>query len=116
MPTTGHSEDIHISRATGGKLTEPAYYAICFERGIDPDVDDPTQCHDHSELPSVWPDLPDMLAYREKVKLRIQTLYESGVAYKDRCIGRALWIGFEHEGKWFSSCSSCSPLWLTQQR
>ncbi|TLD07946.1 hypothetical protein PspLS_12171 [Pyricularia sp. CBS 133598] len=91
-------EDIHLSRATGKALTEPSSYAQFFERGIDPDVDDPTQCHDHSELPKVWPDLDEMLDYREKVKLRIKSLYENGLAYKSRCVGRALWIGFEHEG------------------
>ncbi|KAI6266495.1 DUF323 domain-containing protein [Pyricularia oryzae] len=91
-------EDIHLSRATGTALTEPSSYAQFFERGIDPDVDDPTQCHDHSELPTVWPDLEEMLDYREKVKLRIKSLYETGLAYKSRCVGRALWIGYEHEG------------------
>ncbi|GAW19464.1 hypothetical protein ANO14919_089510 [Xylariales sp. No.14919] len=91
-------EDIHLTRATGRPPTEPAYYAQIFERGIDPDVDDPTQCHDHSELPTVWPSLSEMLDYRGKVKLRIKSLYESGEAYEDRCIGRALWVGYEHEG------------------
>jgi hypothetical protein len=26
------------------QLSEPAYYADMFARGIDPDLDDPTQC------------------------------------------------------------------------
>ena len=93
------SEDIHLSRALRKPLTEPASYAQFFERGIDPDVDDPTQCHDHSELPTVWPDLAEMLNYRERVKARIASCYTSGHAYTDRCLGRALWIGYEHEGK-----------------
>ncbi|KAF4595175.1 hypothetical protein GQ602_000788 [Ophiocordyceps camponoti-floridani] len=90
-------EDIHLARATGKPLTDPASYAQYFERGIDPDVDDPSQCHDHSELPTVWPDLGEMLDYREKVKARIRSMYETGLAYRDRCVGRALWIGYEHE-------------------
>ncbi|KAK7912229.1 hypothetical protein PG985_014710 [Apiospora marii] len=91
-------EDIHLSRATGTPLTQPASYAEFFERGIDPDVEDPTQCHDHSELPTVWPELSEMLEYREKVKRRIKLQYDTGRAYRDRTIGRALWIGYEHEG------------------
>ncbi|KAH7184851.1 C-type lectin protein, partial [Fusarium flagelliforme] len=91
-------EDIHLTRATKGRPTDPAYYHRIFERGIDPDVDDPSKCHDHSELPDVFPKLKDIILYRERVKWRITSLYESGKAYSDRCIGRALWIGFEHEG------------------
>ncbi|KAG7406486.1 Ergothioneine biosynthesis protein 1 [Fusarium oxysporum f. sp. rapae] len=91
-------EDIHLARATNSKPTEPAYYHQIFERGIDPDVDDPSKCHDHSELPEVFPFLGDILQYREHVKARITALYDSEKPYADRCIGRALWIGFEHEG------------------
>ena len=80
-------------------LTRPTSYAEFFERGIDPDVEDPTQCHDHSELPTVWPELSEMLKYREKVKSRIKVQYDTGRAYSNRSIGKALWIGYEHEGK-----------------
>ncbi|RSM19686.1 hypothetical protein CDV31_001573 [Fusarium ambrosium] len=91
-------EDIHLTRATNKAPTEPAYYHQIFERGIDPDVDDPSKCHDHSELPDVFPPLSEILEYRERVKSRIKRLYETGQAHSNRCIGRALWIGFEHEG------------------
>ncbi|GAD93761.1 hypothetical protein FG01683.1 [Paecilomyces variotii No. 5] len=91
-------EDIHIARATREPPTEPEYYQQIFERGIDPDVEDPTNCHDHSETPDTWPELHEILEYREKVCKRITALYESGRACSDRTIGRALWIGFEHEG------------------
>ncbi|KAF4498755.1 hypothetical protein FAGAP_5064 [Fusarium agapanthi] len=90
-------EDIHIVRATNSKPTEPAYYYQIFERGIDPDVDDPYICHDHSELPDVFPCLRVILLYRERVKERIKSLYQTERPYTDRCIGRALWISFEHE-------------------
>jgi formylglycine-generating enzyme required for sulfatase activity len=86
-------------RATGAAPSEPAYYHQIFERGIDPDVDDPSKCHDHSQLPDVFPSLKDILQYRERVKERIIALYKTERPYSDRCIGRALWIGFEHEGK-----------------
>lgn len=84
---------------TDGEPTEPAYYHGIFERGIDPDIDDPSKCHSHSELPDVSPPLEDILVYRERVKMRIRTLYETGEAYRRRCAGRALRVGFEHEGK-----------------
>ncbi|KAJ0146814.1 hypothetical protein HZ326_10511 [Fusarium oxysporum f. sp. albedinis] len=90
-------EDIYLTRATNSKPTEPAYYHQIFERGIDPDVDDPSKFHDHSELPDVFLCLEDILQYREHVKARIMALYESEKPYTDRCIGRALWIVFEHE-------------------
>ncbi|KAL5590700.1 hypothetical protein FOBRF1_014257 [Fusarium oxysporum] len=95
MPTF---EDIHLTRATNSKPTEPAYYHQIFERGIDPDVDDPSKFHDHSQLPDVFLCLEDILQYREHVKARIMALYESETPYTDRYIGRALWIEFEHEG------------------
>lgn len=103
--TAQSSEDIHLTRATDDEPTQPAYYHRIFERGIDPDVDDPSKCHDHSELPDVFPNLEDILHYRERVKQRIASLYENGEAYSDRCIGRALWIGFEHEGRHHQACS-----------
>ncbi|KNB12868.1 hypothetical protein FOXG_20723 [Fusarium oxysporum f. sp. lycopersici 4287] len=89
MPTF---EDIPLTRATNSKPTEPAYYHQIFERGIDPDVDNPSKFHDHSELPDVFLCLEDILQYREHVKARIMALYESEKPYTDRCIGRALWI------------------------
>ncbi|KAJ9193152.1 hypothetical protein DTO021D3_3818 [Paecilomyces variotii] len=91
-------EDIHLARATNESATEPEYYQRIFERGIDPDVDDPTQCHDHSETPDTWPELHEIVEYRGKVCKRIKALYDSGKAWSDRTVGRALWIGFEHEG------------------
>jgi hypothetical protein len=91
------SEDIHLTRATGGNPTEPTVYHKFFDRGIDPDIDDPTQCHEHSELPETWPALEDILTYREKVKERIMALYNDPKAISNRTIMRALWIGFEHE-------------------
>src|SRR5262249_27124052 len=39
-----------------------------FSRGIDPDVEDPTQCHDHPNVPDRWPTLEEVLAYRDRVR------------------------------------------------
>ncbi|KAL1303525.1 hypothetical protein AAFC00_006900 [Neodothiora populina] len=89
--------DIHLTRATRGKPTPPSYYTQIFERGIDPDVDDPEQCHSHSEVPDSWPPVSEVLDFQTRVRQRIQGLYDSGAASKDRVISRALWLGYEHE-------------------
>lgn len=97
------SQDIHLTRAMNGQPTEPSYYALIFERGIDPDVDNPEICHSHSEIPDEWPAVADILSFRAQVCKRVTALYENERAWSDRKIGRALWIGFEHEGE---SCQS----------
>jgi len=89
--------DIHMTRASNGKPTEPKSYRQIFERGIDPDVEDPEQCHSHSEIPDEWPPLDDILDYQERVRGRARSLIQDGAAVKDRTVGEALWIGFEHE-------------------
>ncbi|OJJ51143.1 hypothetical protein ASPZODRAFT_324979 [Penicilliopsis zonata CBS 506.65] len=89
--------DIHVTRALRGKLTEPRHYQLIFERGIDPDVEDPEQCHAHSEIPDQWPPLVEILEYQWKVRSRIQSVLQSGGLKHNRTLGEALWIGFEHE-------------------
>ncbi|KAF2275579.1 uncharacterized protein EI97DRAFT_433991 [Westerdykella ornata] len=89
--------DIHIARATGGKPTDPAYFWKIFERGIDPDVDNPEKCHDHSEIPDSWPALEKILEFQAKVRNKVQDLYGSGVVDKEPRVAKAMWIGFEHE-------------------
>ncbi|CAD0094735.1 unnamed protein product [Aureobasidium vineae] len=89
--------DIHLTRATHGKPTEPSSYPSIFERGIDPDVDDPEQCHAHSEIPDSWPPANEILDFQSKVRIRVKKLYASGQATKDRAVSRALWLSYEHE-------------------
>jgi L-histidine Nalpha-methyltransferase / hercynylcysteine S-oxide synthase len=89
--------DIQITKAIGGDLTQPAAYAAIFERGKDPDVDDPEICHDHSEIPETWPPLGDIVRYQKRVRDRIASLIGSGAAESDRKLGRSLWLAFEHE-------------------
>lgn len=88
--------DIQISKATGKNRCEPEYYASIFERGIDPDVDNPEKCHDHSEIPDEWPPLHEILTYQEQVREKVRYMYTSG-AIEQRKTGRSLWIAFEHE-------------------
>lgn len=89
--------DIHIARATDGKASEPTYFWNIFERGIDPDVEDPTQCHTHSEIPEEWPPLNVVVKHQQLVRERIAALYSSGEAELNGRVSRAMWLGFEHE-------------------
>lgn len=90
--------DIHLTRATGKTATKPGVYHQLFERGIDPDVDNPEHCHAHSEIPDEWPPIAEILGYQERVRERTRDLYNSNAVEADRKLGRAMWIGFEHEG------------------
>lgn len=110
--------DIQLSRHEADKelnlgtaLTEPVEFADIFERGIDPDMDDPTQCNPHSEVPDSedgWPNVDSILLYQQKIRNRLQRLllqWESE-EYNDqdwkaklgrRRAARVVWMCFEHE-------------------
>lgn len=88
--------DLQLSRATNAALTGPGQsYQEIFQRGIDPDVDDPSQCHSHSAAPESWPLLEEILKYGERVRSRTLALYEGVLG---QGVQRALWTAFEHEG------------------
>ncbi|KAH6718083.1 C-type lectin protein [Leptodontidium sp. MPI-SDFR-AT-0119] len=87
--------DIQLTKATKQPMCEPSYYPKIFERGIDPDVDNPERCHDHSEVPEEWPPVEEILVYQKQVRVKIEKL--TTAKYVPRDIGRSLWIGFEHE-------------------
>lgn len=89
--------DIHMARATNGKATDPAYFWQIFERGIDPDVDDPEKCHAHSEIPDSWPPLEEILAHQQKIREKVESLYASNLVGTNHHVARAMWLGFEHE-------------------
>lgn len=89
--------DIHLARATKSELTEPRSYPEIFERGVDPDVDNPDLCHAHSAIPDEYPPMAEILEYQQKVRSRVRKLVASEEARTNRVIGRALWLGFEHE-------------------
>lgn len=90
--------DIQLTKTTGEAQTDPAYYWQIFERGIDPDVDNPERCHDHSEIPDEWPPVEEILKYQDRVRARLLKFYENGVDAIPRDVGRGIWVGFEHEG------------------
>jgi formylglycine-generating enzyme required for sulfatase activity len=89
--------DIKLAEALNLEPIEPKYFQTIFERGIDPDVDDPSQCHAHSEVPTSWPSLQIILDYQGRVRQRVIDLYDSGRPFNDQWAGRALWLAFEHE-------------------
>ncbi|KAL5529074.1 hypothetical protein ACEPAG_5048 [Sanghuangporus baumii] len=96
--------DIHLSRLLGEPHTEPEYFKNIFERGIDPHVDDPSQCHPHSDVPQndeEWPTLESILQFRDRVRARLTRLYDdiaSGRRELTRKVGRVLFMTYEHEG------------------
>ncbi|KAG7115017.1 Ergothioneine biosynthesis protein 1 like [Verticillium longisporum] len=89
--------DIQLNKTTRQQPTEPAYYISIFERGIDPDVDNPEHCHAHSEVPDEWPAISEIVDYQQRVRSRLRGLYSHGEAHIPRDVARAIWIGFEHE-------------------
>ncbi|PFH59345.1 hypothetical protein XA68_12497 [Ophiocordyceps unilateralis] len=88
--------DLQLSRATATPGTEPRSFAAIFERGIDPDVDDPRRCHAHSAAPDCWPAVDEIMAYKNRVRHRLCRLY-ADVGTLPRAVARAVWVGFEHE-------------------
>ncbi|EJT79063.1 hypothetical protein GGTG_04152 [Gaeumannomyces tritici R3-111a-1] len=89
--------DIQLTKTTRSPATEPQYYYSIFERGIDPDVDNPEKCHAHSEIPGEWPPAAEIARYQERVRARLQGIYAAGERDIPRSVGRAIWVGFEHE-------------------
>ncbi|KDQ62677.1 hypothetical protein JAAARDRAFT_121841 [Jaapia argillacea MUCL 33604] len=96
--------DIHLSRLLKEPHTEPDEFKFIFERGIDPNVDDPTQCHSHSEVPKSdedWPSLASILDFQSRVRARVMKLYadvDAGRVVMTRKIARVLFMTLEHEG------------------
>ncbi|KAK3368897.1 C-type lectin protein [Lasiosphaeria ovina] len=89
--------DIQLTKTANEPLTEPAGFSQIFERGIDPDVDNPELCHAHSEIPDEWPPLGEILTYQSRVRSRLRGYYAAGQDSIPRHVGRAVWMGFEHE-------------------
>ncbi|KAI1265542.1 C-type lectin protein [Xylariaceae sp. FL1019] len=89
--------DIQLTKATKSSPTSPGSYHSIFERGIDPDVDNPEHCHAHSEIPDEWPEVNEILNYQHRVKERLLSLYADGAEHIRRDVARAIWLAFEHE-------------------
>lgn len=89
--------DMYITKAIQGPPTQPAFFRDIFERGIDPDVENPENCHAHSEIPDTWPPIHEILAFQYRVRRRLTSLYENGSAGANHKLNRLLWLSFEHE-------------------
>lgn len=63
-----------------------------FSRGIDPNVDDPTQCHDHPAPPPEWPAWHEVVSYRDAVRAAVRAAAASGALSE-----RRLTMVAEHE-------------------
>ncbi|KLT38504.1 hypothetical protein CC85DRAFT_289452 [Cutaneotrichosporon oleaginosum] len=91
-----------MTRVTDGKPTHPEYFKDIFERGIDPDVDDPTQVHAHSEVPQReedWPSLDQITRFRDAVRQRLRKIYADTHDGRQlsRFEARSLFMAYEHE-------------------
>lgn len=64
-----------------------------FSRGMDPDVEDPTKCHDHPAPPPEWPKWKDVAAYSTAVRHAIRDLACS----RNGPSARVLHLVAEHE-------------------
>ncbi|KAI5459770.1 C-type lectin protein [Mariannaea sp. PMI_226] len=89
--------DIQLTKTTKDPATKPSTYWTIFERGIDPDVDNPELCHTHSEIPDEWPPVEEITEYQNRVRTRLQGLYTQGSKNIPRDVARGIWVGFEHE-------------------
>lgn len=96
--------DMLLDKAIGGGASEPSYFWKIFERGIDPHVDDPTNCHNHSEVPQNdkdWPTITTIQEFKSRVRARLEDLYHNikiGKQPLTRRIARTLVMTLEHEG------------------
>ncbi|GJE99421.1 hypothetical protein PsYK624_156830 [Phanerochaete sordida] len=92
-----------LTRQLRAPMVPPAAYARIFERGIDPDVDDPTKVHGHSEVPERdedWPTLGEVLAFRDRVRALVERTLEEverGERAGSKRLVRTLMNMHEHE-------------------
>lgn len=85
--------------------TEPAHFPDMFERGIDPNMEDPSKVHAHSVVPTKmedWPSVKDIVEYRDRVRTRLQKLYKDKLNDKehseiDMRLVRIMQMVYEHE-------------------
>ncbi|KAF9274588.1 hypothetical protein BGZ68_000522 [Mortierella alpina] len=90
--------DTQLSRCLKEPFSGPAYFNDIFERGIDPDVDDPTKCHSHSAVPETWPAIELIIDFRDRVRERLFRVLNDSVTYPmNRRLARVLFMAFEHE-------------------
>jgi ergothioneine biosynthesis protein EgtB len=91
----------HVGRGVLGRPSFDPRFDEVFDRGIDPDVDDPTRCHDHPEVPPAWPSLREVVAYRDEVRAELLRSLDEVADAPERSVmagnGRVLLMAREHE-------------------
>jgi ergothioneine biosynthesis protein EgtB len=100
----GHLPAFAWNHVGGGVLARPPFNAAfdeLFSRGIDPDVDDPTHCHDHPEVPDRWPAVAEIIAYRDRVREALLGSVDAVAARAETHLmareGRVFSMVIEHE-------------------
>ncbi len=100
----GHLPAFAWNHVGGTLLERPAFNAAfdeLFSRGIDPDVDDPELCHDHPEVPDRWPEVHEVVAYRDRVRAAVLDAVEAVAARASTHVmareGRVFSMVIEHE-------------------
>jgi ergothioneine biosynthesis protein EgtB len=77
-----------------------AHFDELFSRGIDPDVDT-GECHAHPEVPQSWPDLMEVLEYRDRVRAAVLCSFDAVLERAPSSVlaekGRVFSIVLEHE-------------------
>jgi len=96
--------DIHMSRYLQEPYTEPSHYPAMFERGIDPNMEDPSKVHAHSVVPEKmedWPAVDEIVAYRDRVRARLHKTYAERLLQDpekiDKRLARTMAVVYEHE-------------------
>ncbi|KAJ3412755.1 hypothetical protein HDV05_000276 [Chytridiales sp. JEL 0842] len=87
--------DIQLSRCLEEPHSCPAFSEI-FERGIDPHMEDPKKCHPHSKVPDQWPELKEVLEYRDACRERMRNILKGRKEVVGR-LARVVWMAYEHD-------------------
>jgi len=91
----------HIGSALLGRPSFSEAFDLLFSRGIDPDVDDPSHCHAHPEVPDQWPALEQVAGYRDRVREAIRGAADAVAALAPTHLmareGRVFSMVIEHE-------------------
>jgi ergothioneine biosynthesis protein EgtB len=89
-----------ICRGVLGREPLNVRFDELFSRGVDPDLDTGI-CHDHPDIPEHWPDLEEVLHYRDRVRTAVLNSIEDvpRAAHRDIMAvnGRVLSMVLEHE-------------------
>jgi ergothioneine biosynthesis protein EgtB len=79
----GHLPAFAWNHVGGTLLERPPFngaFDELFSRGIDPDVDDPTRCHDHPDVPDRWPAVEEVVAYRDRARAAVRDAVDAVAA------------------------------------